>query len=94
MLEPMTDVTQPEGYIRYARSVALTRLALVACFVVLLALYTPWPIALLGAVEFGLYLALLVATEIYTLSLHDALPIYSRTQIASRAASTCMIGSS
>lgn len=66
MLEPMTDVTQPEGYIRYARSVALTRLALVACFVVLLALYTPWPMALLGAVEFGLYLALLVATEVAT----------------------------
>ncbi|WP_332772637.1 response regulator [Phenylobacterium sp.] len=66
MLEPMTDVTQPDGYIRYARSVALTRLALVACFVALLALYTPWPMALLGAVEFGLYLALLVATEIAT----------------------------
>lgn len=66
MLESTTDVTHPDGYIRYSRSVALSRLALVACFVALLAVYAPWRLALLGVVEFGLYLALLIAAEVAT----------------------------
>lgn len=66
MLESTTDVTHPDGYIRYSRSVALSRLALVACFVALLAVYTPLRMALLGVVEFGLYLALLIAAEVAT----------------------------
>lgn len=66
MLESTTDVTHPDGYIRYSRSVALSRLALVACFVALLAAYTPWRMALLGVLEFGLYLALLIAAEVAT----------------------------
>jgi len=60
----ITDVTQLEGYIRYSRGVALTRLVLVACFVVLLSLFTPWRMAMLGVLEFGLYLALFAAAEI------------------------------
>lgn len=64
MLEQATDITQPEGFIRYSRGVALSRLALIACFVLLLAAFTPWRIAILGAVEFLLYLALFVATEV------------------------------
>ena len=60
----ITDVTQIEGYILYSRRVALTRLVLVACFVVLLAIFTPWRIAMLGVLEFGLYLALFAAAEI------------------------------
>lgn len=63
MLESTPDVAHPDGYIRYSRGVALTRLALVGVFVLLLAAYTPWRIAALGALEFALYLALLVATE-------------------------------
>lgn len=63
MLESTPDVAHPDGYIRYSRGVALTRLALVAAFVLLLAAFTPWRIAALGALEFALYLALLVATE-------------------------------
>jgi len=66
MLESTTDVTHPDGYIRYARSVALSRLALVACFVVLLAAYAPSRLAWLGLLEFGLYLALLIVTELAT----------------------------
>mgnify|MGYP000209191530 CR=1 FL=1 len=60
----IADVTQLEGYLLYSRGVALTRLVLVACFVVLLAIFTPWQIAMLGVLEFGLYLALFGATEI------------------------------
>lgn len=63
MLESTPDVAHPDGYIRYSRGVALTRLALVGAFVLLLAEFTPWRITALGAVEFALYLALLVATE-------------------------------
>lgn len=64
MLELSADVAHPDGYIRYSRTVALSRLALVAAFVALLAAFTPWRVALLGVLEFGLYLALLAATEI------------------------------
>ncbi len=66
MLEPTTDVTQADGFIRYSRGVALSRLGLVACFVALLAAFTPPPLALLGALEFGLYFALFLATEFAT----------------------------
>jgi signal transduction histidine kinase len=64
MLEPTADVAHPDGYIRYSRTVALTRLALVGAFVALLAAFTPWRMAVLGLLEFALYFALLVATEI------------------------------
>ena len=63
MLDATTNVTQPEGFIRYSRGVALSRLALVACFVALLTAFTPWRMAVLGDLEFVLYLALFVATE-------------------------------
>ena len=59
----MTDVSQADGFIRYSRGVALSRLGLVACFVALLAAYTPPHLAWLGALEFGLYFALFTATE-------------------------------
>lgn len=64
MLEPTADIADPDGFIRYSRTVALTRLGLVAAFVALLAAFTPWRIALLGVLEFGLYLTMLVATEV------------------------------
>jgi len=64
MLEPTADVAHPDGYIRYSRTVALTRLALVAAFTGLLATFTPGPLAVLGLLEFGLYLTLLIATEV------------------------------
>jgi len=64
MLELSADVAHPDGYIRYSRTVALSRLALVAVFVGLLTIFTPWRLALLGVVEFGLYLTLLLATEV------------------------------
>ncbi|WP_296597641.1 response regulator [Phenylobacterium sp.] len=64
MLEPTTDVAHPDGYIRYSRTVALTRLGLVGAFVMLLAAFTTWRMTALGVLEFGLYLALLVATEV------------------------------
>lgn len=64
MLEQATDITQPEGFIRYSRGVALSRLTLIACFVLLLAAFTPWRMALLGGLEFLLYLALFVTTEV------------------------------
>jgi len=66
MLESTTDVTHADGYIRYSRSVAVSRLALVGCFVVLLAVYAPGRMAWLGLLEFGLYLALLIVTELAT----------------------------
>ena len=64
MLEASADVAHPDGYIRYSRTIALSRLALVGAFVALLAAFTPWRMALLGVLEFGLYLTLLVATEV------------------------------
>lgn len=64
MLDPTTSVAQPEGFIRYSRGVALSRLALVACFVALLVSFTPWPMAALGGLEFALYLALFAATQV------------------------------
>lgn len=64
MLESTADIADPDGFIRYSRTVALTRLGLVAAFVALLAAFTPWRIALLGVLEFGLYLTMLVATEV------------------------------
>ncbi|MFN3513136.1 MAG: response regulator [Phenylobacterium sp.] len=63
MLEPTADTSLSDGYIRYSRTVALTRLLLVGGFVALLALYTPWTMAALGVLEFGLYFLLLLATE-------------------------------
>jgi signal transduction histidine kinase/ActR/RegA family two-component response regulator len=63
MLESTADVAHPDGYIRYSRTVALTRLTLVAAFTMLLAMFTRGPLAVLGLLEFGLYLTLLVATE-------------------------------
>lgn len=64
MLKRPTDVTQLDGLVRYSRGVALSRLALVACFVLLLMAVTPWRIASLGILEFGLYFALFLATEL------------------------------
>ena len=64
MLKRLTDVTQLEGLVRYSRGVALSRLALVAGFVLLLLMFTPWRVAALGVVEFGLYFALFLATEL------------------------------
>ncbi|MFZ3008109.1 MAG: response regulator [Phenylobacterium sp.] len=43
---------------------ALSRLALVACFVALLVSFTPWRMAALGGLEFALYLALFAATKV------------------------------
>ena len=63
MLESTADVSHPDGYIRYSRTTALTRLGLVGAFVALLAVFTPWRMAALGVLEFGLYFALLLATE-------------------------------
>ncbi len=60
----IADVTQLEGYILYSRGVALTRLVLVAGFVLLLTFFTPWHMAMLGVLEFVLYLALFAAAEI------------------------------
>ena len=60
----ISDVTQLDGYVLYSREVALTRLVLVAGFVIVLAVFTPWHMAALGVVEFGLYLALFAASEV------------------------------
>ena len=60
----LTDVTQLDGYVLYSREVALTRLVLVACFVIVLAVFTPWHMAVLGMFEFALYLALFAASEV------------------------------
>src|SRR5690606_413955 len=79
MLKSATDVTQLDGLARYSRGVALSRLALVACFVLLLARFTPWRLALLGVVEFALYFALFLATE---LALRDADPIKAHRRLA------------
>ncbi|PZQ64154.1 MAG: hybrid sensor histidine kinase/response regulator [Phenylobacterium zucineum] len=64
MVEIAADVTHPQGYIRYSRTVAVTRLALVGGLVGLLSAYTTPRIAALGAVEFALYFGLLVASEL------------------------------
>ena len=64
MLDPKTNVAQPEGFIRYSRGVALSRLALVACFVALLVTFTTWHMAALGGLEFALYLTLFAATRV------------------------------
>jgi signal transduction histidine kinase len=64
MLDSTTNAPQAGEFIRYSRGVAVSRLALVACFVALLTAFTPWRISLLGGLEFVLYLALYAATEI------------------------------
>lgn len=64
MLDSTTNAPLSEEFIRYSRGVAVSRLALVACFVALLAAFTPWRMALLGGLEFVLYLALYAATEV------------------------------
>ncbi|MET3666150.1 signal transduction histidine kinase/CheY-like chemotaxis protein [Caulobacter sp. 1776] len=74
-----TDVTQLDGLVRYSRGVALSRLALVACFVLLLMKFTPWRIAALGILEFGLYFALFLATE---LALRDPDPVKAHRRLA------------
>jgi signal transduction histidine kinase/ActR/RegA family two-component response regulator len=64
MFEQTADVTRLDGFVRYSRGVTLSRLALVACFVALLAIFTPWRMTRLGIVEFGLYLTLFAVTEL------------------------------
>lgn len=82
MLKRPTDVTQLDGLVRYSRGVALSRLALVACFVLLLMAFTPWRIAGLGILEFGLYLALFLATE---LALRDPDPDRAHRRLVFRS---------
>lgn len=60
----MTDIAQPDGFIRYLRGVALSRLALVTCFLLLLTAFTSGSLLAMGAVVFGLYLAMFVAAEV------------------------------
>lgn len=79
MLKRPTDVTQLDGLVRYSRGVALSRLALVAVFVLLLMMFTPWRIAGLGVLEFGLYFALFLATE---LALRDPDPERAHKRLA------------
>ncbi len=79
MLKRPTDVTQLDGLVRYSRGVALSRLGLVACFVLLLLKFTPWRIAALGVLEFGLYFALFLATE---LALRDPDPVKAHRRLA------------
>lgn len=79
MLKRPTDVTQLDGLVRYSRGVALSRLALVAVFVLLLMSFTPWTIAGLGILEFGLYFALFMATE---LALRDPDPVKAHKRLA------------
>lgn len=79
MLKRLTDVTQLEGLVRYSRGVALSRLALVAGFVLLLLMFTPWRIAALGVVLFGLYCALFLATE---LAVRDPDPVRGHRRLA------------
>jgi signal transduction histidine kinase/ActR/RegA family two-component response regulator len=57
----MTDIAQPEGFIRYLRGVALSRLALVTCLLLLLRAFIAGSLFIMGAVVFGLYLAMFVA---------------------------------
>jgi len=79
MLKGATDVTQLDGLVRYSRGVALSRLALVACFVILLAAFTPWRLAVLGVAELGLYFALFLVTE---LALRDPDPVRAHRRLA------------
>lgn len=79
MLKRPTDVTQLDGLVRYSRGVALSRLGLVACFVLLLLKFTPWRIAALGVLELGLYFALFLATE---LALRDADSVKAHKRLA------------
>jgi signal transduction histidine kinase/CheY-like chemotaxis protein len=60
----MTDIAQPDAFIRYLRGVALSRLALVTCLLVLLTAFTSGSLLIMGAVVFGLYLAMFVAAEL------------------------------
>ncbi|EJL38403.1 signal transduction histidine kinase [Caulobacter sp. AP07] len=64
MVEQTLDVTRLDGFVRYTRGLVLSRLGLVACFVGLLAIYTPLSMTLFGGVELVLYAALLGATEL------------------------------
>ena len=79
MLKSAADVTQLDGLVRYSRGVALSRLGLVACFVILLSAFTPWRMALLGVVEFGLYFSLFLATE---LALRDPDPVKAHRRLS------------
>lgn len=72
MFEQTVDVTRLDGFVRYTRGIVRARLALVAVFVVLLALYTPLSMTLFGLVEIAIYAALFMATE---LALRHADPI-------------------
>lgn len=82
MLKRPTDVTQLDGLVRYSRGVALSRLALVAVFVLLLLTFTPWRIAGLGILELGLYFALFLATEV---ALRDPDPERAHRRLALRS---------
>jgi len=82
MLKRPTDVTQLDGLVRYSRGVALSRLGLVAVFVALLAMFTPWRIAGLGILELGLYFALFLATEV---ALRDPDPQRAHRRLALRS---------
>ena len=64
MVEQTLDVTRLDGFVRYTRGLVLSRLGLVACFVGLLAIYTPLRMTLFGGVELVLYAGLLGATEL------------------------------
>jgi signal transduction histidine kinase/AmiR/NasT family two-component response regulator len=63
MFEQTVDVTRLDGFVRYTRGIVRARLALVAVFVGLLALYTPLSMTLFGLVEIAIYAALFLATE-------------------------------
>jgi signal transduction histidine kinase/AmiR/NasT family two-component response regulator len=62
MVEQTVDVTRLDGFVRYTRGIVRARLALVAVFVGLLALYTPMRMTLFGLIELGIYAALFLAT--------------------------------
>jgi len=64
MAEQALDVTQLDGFVRYTRGLVFSRLWLVGCLVVALAMYTPLSMTLFGGVELALYAALLGATEL------------------------------
>ncbi len=64
MFDQTVDVTRLDGFVRYTRGIVRARLALVAVFVVLLALYTPLNIILFGVAEAVIYTALFLATVV------------------------------
>jgi signal transduction histidine kinase/CheY-like chemotaxis protein len=64
MIEQTVDVTRLDGFVRYTRGIVRARLALVAAFLGLLALYTPLRMTLFGLVEIAIYAALFLATEV------------------------------